>query len=62
MGEMDKFLEKHNLLKLYEEETESLNTQVTVGETEAVIKKLLAHKSLDRTVSQENFTKYLRES
>ena len=62
MGEMDKFLEKHNLLKLYEEETESLNTQVTVGETEAVIKKLLAHKSLDRTVSQENFTKYLKKS
>ena len=59
---MDKFLEKYNFPKLNEQEAESLNTQVTVGETEAVIKKLLAHKSLDRTVSQENFTKYLKKS
>ena len=42
---MDKSLETYNLPKLNQEEAESLNTQVTVGETEAVIKKLLAHKS-----------------
>ena len=38
-GEMDKFLEKHNLPKLNEEEAESLNRQITVDKIEAVIKK-----------------------
>ena len=42
---MDKFLEKYNLPKLNEEESENLNRQITAGETEAVIKKFLAHKS-----------------
>ena len=44
-GEMDKFLEKYNLPKLNEEETESLNRPITVNEIEAVIKKLPIHKS-----------------
>ena len=43
LGEMDKFLEIYNL-KLNEEEAESLNRMITTDETEAVIKKLLAHK------------------
>ena len=43
-GKMEKFLEKYNIPKLNEEEAESLNG-LTVGEIEAVIKKLLAHKS-----------------
>ena len=42
---MDKFLEKHNLPKLNEEEAESLNRPITAGKIEAVIKKLSAHKS-----------------
>ena len=42
---MDKFLEKYNLPKLNEEEAESLNRPITAEEIEAVIKKLLAHKS-----------------
>ena len=42
---MDKFLEKYNLPKLNQEESESLNRPITAGEIEAVIKKLLAHKS-----------------
>ena len=42
---MDKFLERYNLPKLNEEEAESLNRPVTADEIEAVIKKLLAHKS-----------------
>ena len=42
---MDKFLEKYNLLKVNEEEGESLNRSVTPDEIEAVIKKLLTHKS-----------------
>ena len=43
---MDQFLEKYNLPKLNEEEAESLNRQITADEIEAVIKKLLTHKSL----------------
>ena len=37
---MDKFLEKHNLPKLNEEEAENLNRPITAGEIEAVIKKI----------------------
>ena len=43
---MDQFLEKYNLPKLNEEEAERLNRPITADETEAVVKKLLTHKSL----------------
>ena len=42
---MDKFLEIYDLLKLNEEEAENLSRPITTSEIEAVIKKLLAHKS-----------------
>ena len=42
---MDKFLEAHNLPKLNQGEAESLNRPITADEIEAVIKKLLTHKS-----------------
>ena len=42
---MDTFPEKHNLLKLNEEEAENLNRQITADEIEAVIKKFPTHKS-----------------
>ena len=42
---MDKFLGKYNLLKLNEEEAESLNRPITSDEIETVIKKLPIHKS-----------------
>ena len=45
LGEMDTFLEKYNLPKLYEEEAESLNRPITPDEIETVIKKLPKHKS-----------------
>ena len=45
LGEMDKFLEKHNLPKLNEEEAERLNRPKTADEIEAVIQKLATHKS-----------------
>ena len=45
LGEMDTFLEKHNIPKLNEEEAESLNRPVTEDKIEAVIKKLPTHKS-----------------
>ena len=38
LGEMDTFLEKHNLPKLNEEEAESLNRPVSTSRIEAVIK------------------------
>ena len=43
--QMDTFLETYNLPKLNQEEAESLNRLITLSEIEAVIKKLLAHKS-----------------
>ena len=45
LGEMDTFVEKYNLPKLNEEEAENLNSSITAGEIEAVIKKLPTHKS-----------------
>ena len=42
---MDTFLEKYNLPKLNEEETESLNRTIRADKIEAVIKKLPTHKS-----------------
>ena len=42
---MDKFLETYNLSKLTREEAENLKRLITTSEIEAVIKKLLAHKS-----------------
>ena len=37
LGEMDKFLEKHNLLRLNQEEIESINRPITSTEIETVI-------------------------
>ena len=45
LGEMDTFLEKYNLLKLNEEEAESLNRPITADEIETIMEKLPAHKS-----------------
>ena len=42
---MDKFLKTYNLPKLNQEEAESLTKPITTSKTEAVIKKLPAHKS-----------------
>ena len=44
LGEMDKFLEKYDFIKVKEEEAENLNRLITAGEIEAVIKKLPTHK------------------
>ena len=61
LGEMDKCLEKCNLPKVNEEESESLNRK-TVDEIKAVIQKLLTHKSLGPDSFTGNFTKCLRKS
>ena len=55
---MDTFLEKCNLPKLNKEEAENLNRPITADEIEAVIKKLLTHKS----PGPDGFTKHLRKS
>ena len=59
---MDKFLEKYNLPKLNEEETESLNRPITADEIEAVLKKLPTHKSPGRDgVTGEFYTAFKEE-
>ena len=40
LAEMDKFLEKHNLLRLNQEEMENINRPITSTEIETVIKNL----------------------
>ena len=58
---MDKFLEKYNLLKVNEEEGESLNRPITADEIEAVIKKFLAHKSSGPDGCRGEFYKIFKE-
>ena len=45
LEEMDKFLEKHNLLRLKQEEIETINRPITSTEIETVIKNLPTNKS-----------------
>ena len=45
LEEMDTFLEKCNLPRLNQEETENINGPITSTETETVIKNLPANKS-----------------
>ena len=45
LEEMDKFLEKHNLLRLNQEETENINRPITSTEIETGIKNLPTNKS-----------------
>ena len=45
LEEMDKFLEKHNLLRLNQDEIENINRPVTSTEIETVIKNLPTNKS-----------------
>ena len=45
LEEMDKFLEKYNLPKLYKEEIENLNGPITSTEIETIIKNLPTNKS-----------------
>ena len=45
LEEMDKFLEKHNLLRMNQEEAENMNRPITGNEIETVIKNLPTNKS-----------------
>ena len=66
MEEIDRFLEKSNLLRLNQEEIEIMNNPVTSTEMEAVIKKKKKisqkSKAQDQRASQENSIKLLENS
>ena len=57
-----KFLEKHNLLRLNQEEIENINIPITSTEIETVIKVFQQTKVPDQMASQANSIKYLEKS
>ena len=61
LEEMDKFLEKHNLLRLNQEEIENINRPITSTEIETVIKNLPT-EAQDQMASQGNSIKHLENS
>ena len=63
LEKMDRFLEKLNLPRLNQEETEIINNPITSTEIEAVIKNLPQKtKAQDQMASQENSIKHLEKS
>ena len=62
LEEMDKFLEKHNLPRLDQEEIENINRPITSTEIETVIKNLPRNKSQDQIASEANSIKHLEKS
>ena len=62
LEEMDVFLEKYKLPKLYQEEIENLNRLITSQEIEAVIKNLPQKTRIQgQMASQGNSTKHLKK-
>ena len=59
--EMDKFLEKHNLLRLNKKEIENINRPTISTEIETVIKNFPT-KAQDQMDSQANSIKHLEKS
>ena len=57
---MDKFLEKHNLRRLNQEEIENISRPITNTEIETVIKKLPQTKHRDQVASQANSIIHLK--
>ena len=62
LEEMDKFLEKHNLPRLNQDEIENMNRPITRTEIETVIKNLTTNKSPGPDGSQANSIKHLEKS
>ena len=62
LQEMDRFLEKFNLLRLNQEEIGIMNNSIISTETEAVIKISQKTKAQDQKASQENSIKPLEKS
>ena len=61
LEEMDKFLEKQNLLRLNQEEIENINKPITRIEIETVIKNLLTNKSSEPDGFTDEFYQTFRE-
>ena len=61
LEEMDKFLEKYNLLRMNQEETENMNRPITSNEIESVIKSLLTNKSPEPDGFIDEFYQTFRE-
>ena len=59
---MDKFLGKHNLPRLNQDEIEKMNGRITRTEIETVIKKFQQTKVQDQMASQANSIKHLEKS
>ena len=62
LEEMDKFLEKHNLLRLNQEEIENMNSPITSTEIDTVIKNLPTNKSPGPDGFKVNSIKHLEKS
>ena len=62
LEEMDKFLEKHNLPRLNQEEIENINRPITSTEIETVIKIFQQTKAKDQMASQAYSIKHLEKS
>ena len=58
---MDKFLERYNLPRLNQEETENMNRAITSNETETVIKNLPTNKSPGPDGFTDEFYQTFRE-
>ena len=61
MEEMDKFLEKHNLLRLNQEEMENINRLITSTEIDTVAKNLPTNKSPGSDGFTDEFYQTFRE-
>ena len=61
LEEMDKFVEKHTLPKLNQEEIENINRPITSTAIETVIKNLQT-KAQDQMASQANSIKHVEKS
>ena len=62
LEERDRFLEKFNLPRLNQEETEIINNPITSTEIEAVIKNLPKNKSPGPDAFTQEFIKHLEKS
>ena len=62
LEEMDKLLERYNLPRLNQEETENMNRPITSNEIVTVIKNFPTNKIQDQIASQVNSIKHLERS
>ena len=62
LEKMDKFLDMYTLLRLNQEEVESLNRPITGSELEAIINSVLTKKVQDQTDAQPYSTRGTRRS